>query len=131
NRSPLDFEPSKRRSVAMPVESAQVGDFGSVAPGSADASKSGKLSNSHAGFDASTDRKAQNSGQGHLDQEPELALGQRCDHCGWPGATGQWDWQGRPNGVWLHSACEAPWFDREMGRPPRDEPRLAADKRTS
>jgi Protein of unknown function (DUF3631) len=131
NRSPPDFEPSKRRSVAMPVESAQVGDFGSVAPGSADASKNGKLSHSHAGFDASTDRKAQNSGQGHFDQEPELALGQRCDHCGWPGATGQWDWQGRPNGVWLHSACEAPWFDRETGRPPRDEPRLAADKRTS
>jgi putative DNA primase/helicase len=48
--------------------------------------------------------------------EPELPLGRRCDHCGAPGATGQWDWEGRPEGVWLHPACEAPWFDRQKGR---------------
>jgi Protein of unknown function (DUF3631) len=40
----------------------------------------------------------------------------RCDHCGQPGASGQWDWRGRPDGIWLHPRCEAPWYDREGGR---------------
>ena len=39
--------------------------------------------------------------------------GHRCDHCGLPGASGQWDWQGRPDRIWLHPRCEAPWFDSE------------------
>jgi hypothetical protein len=36
----------------------------------------------------------------------------RCDHCG--SATGiayPYDWPGRPDGIWLHRQCEAPWFD--------------------
>jgi hypothetical protein len=37
----------------------------------------------------------------------------RCDHCGQPGATGQWDWRGRPDGITLHSSCEQPWYDSE------------------
>jgi hypothetical protein len=37
----------------------------------------------------------------------------RCDHCGALGATGRWDWPGRPDGIWLHSRCEEPWFDKE------------------
>src|SRR5262245_54451096 len=37
----------------------------------------------------------------------------RCDHCGTLGATGRWDWPGRPDGIWLHSRCEEPWFDKE------------------
>jgi len=28
-------------------------------------------------------------------------------------------WPGRPDGVWLHSQCEAPWFD--FGEPLRQE----------
>jgi hypothetical protein len=35
----------------------------------------------------------------------------RCDHCGQLGAAGPWDWPGRPDGIWLHSRCEAPWSD--------------------
>jgi hypothetical protein len=53
----------------MPMKSAQVRDFRSVAEPPGDGSKNGKLSYSHAGFDASTDRKAQNSGQAHSDHE--------------------------------------------------------------
>jgi hypothetical protein len=37
----------------------------------------------------------------------------RCDHCGTLGATGRWDWPGRPDGIWLHSRCEEPWFHKE------------------
>jgi hypothetical protein len=37
----------------------------------------------------------------------------RCDHCGQPGATGQYDWPHRPGGIVLHSSCEGPWFDSE------------------
>src|SRR5262249_61144035 len=48
---------SKRRSVEMPVESAQVGGFQSVEETIPDASENGKLSYSHAGFDASTVQK--------------------------------------------------------------------------
>jgi hypothetical protein len=44
----------------------------------------------------------------------------RCDHCGQLGASGQWDWPGRPDGVWLHTRCEGPWFDAEGELP--DEP---------
>jgi putative DNA primase/helicase len=69
NAVQADFPLSKRRSVGMPMKSAQVRDFRSVAKPPGDESKNGKLSNSHAGFDASTDRKAQNSGQAHSDHE--------------------------------------------------------------
>jgi hypothetical protein len=40
----------------------------------------------------------------------------RCDHCGQLGAAGQWDWPGRPDGIWLHSRCEEGWFDSEVSR---------------
>jgi AAA domain/Transcriptional regulator, AbiEi antitoxin len=40
-----------------------------------------------------------------------------CDHCGQllrPGDNGQaWNWSGRPDGIWLHARCEAPWLDSE------------------
>jgi Protein of unknown function (DUF3631) len=69
NPSPDQSEISKRRNVVMPMRSAQLGDFRSVAKGSGDGSKNAHLSHSHAAFDASTDRKAQNSGQAHSDHE--------------------------------------------------------------
>ncbi len=118
---------SKRRSVEVPVESAQVGDFQSVGKAHSDASKNGKLSHSHAGFDASTDRKAGNGARNDfatseapsiafddgLDIPPSLVrTGHRCDHCGSQfGSMNRWDWPGRPDGIWLHRQCEAPWFD--------------------
>jgi hypothetical protein len=38
--------------------------------------------------------------------------GHRCDHCGSIfGAMNRWDWPGRPDGIWLHPRCEAPWHD--------------------
>jgi len=44
---------------------------------------------------------------------PDHHADRRCDHCGTLGATGRWDWPGRPDGIWLHSRCEEPWFDSE------------------
>jgi hypothetical protein len=123
NTLPADFPVSKRRNVGMSMESAQVSDFRSVAEPSGDGSKNGKLSYSHAGFDASTLRKAGNSGQGHSGQEiapPDADLGipeglRRCDHCGQLGTVADplspWDWPGRPAGVRLHGRCEAPWME--------------------
>jgi hypothetical protein len=43
-------------------------------------------------------------------RRPSPAL---CDYCGGQGATGQWDWPGRPFGITLHSSCEGPWYDSE------------------
>jgi putative DNA primase/helicase len=38
--------------------------------------------------------------------------GHRCDHCGSIfGAMTRYDWQGRPDGIWLHERCEEGWFD--------------------
>jgi len=60
---------------------------------------------------------------GVTDADPRLAreangngeADHRCDHCGYSGASGQWDWPGRPDGIWLHPSCEAPWYDSERG----------------
>jgi Family of unknown function (DUF5906) len=36
----------------------------------------------------------------------------RCDYCGSQfGPLNPWDWPGRPDGIWLHERCEAPWWD--------------------
>jgi DnaJ domain len=42
---------------------------------------------------------------------PEL-----CDNCGTIGKLNPWNWPGRPDGIVLHSSCEAPWFDSERRR---------------
>ena len=46
--------------------------------------------------------------------------GDRCDFCGGSATAADpltpYDWHGRPEGIWLHSRCEGPWFDRE-GQP--------------
>jgi AAA domain-containing protein len=53
-----------------------------------------------------------------------VRTGHRCDHCGSIfGAMNRWDWLGRPDGIRLHSRCEAPWFDSH--KPAR--PRLVCD----
>src|SRR5262249_35293011 len=40
---------------------------------------------------------------------------QCCDPCGQPATAADplspYDGQGRPDGIWLHRQCEAPWFD--------------------
>jgi hypothetical protein len=48
-------------------DSSTSGDFRSVTDTNGDASKNGKLSHSHAGYDASTDRKGGNGAKGHSD----------------------------------------------------------------
>ena len=55
---------------------------------------------------------------------------QRCDHCGQP-ATGAdplspYDWQGRPDGIWLHQQCEARWFDSHKPAPSPAPPAASA-----
>jgi len=39
-----------------------------------------------------------------------------CDHCGTPGKLNPYNWDGRPDGVTLHSSCEGAWWDSERGR---------------
>jgi len=39
-----------------------------------------------------------------------------CDHCGTPGKLQPWSWPNRPDGITLHSSCEAAWFDSEGRR---------------
>jgi putative DNA primase/helicase len=93
-------------------------DFRSVREDIPHGSKNGKLSHSHAGLHACTDRKAQNSGQGPSDQEIERAddgLGlladlRRCLHCNGNGAVNEVAVPDRPGTVWLHRECEQPWL---------------------
>jgi hypothetical protein len=112
---------SKRRKVEMPVESAQVSDFQSVVTAPSDASENGRLSYSHAGFDASTLQNGGNGAKGSSDQQiapPDDDLDfpndlRRCDHCGRLGTAANplhpWDWPGRPDGIRLHRGCEEAW----------------------
>jgi Protein of unknown function (DUF3631) len=40
-----------------------------------------------------------------------------CNHCGGPGRDADplsaWDWEGWPDGIWLHRRCEGAWHDSE------------------
>ena len=54
----------------------------------------------------------------HPNTPTPTPLERRCDHCGTLGATRQYDWPGRPDGIALHSSCEGPWFDSETTRRP-------------
>jgi Protein of unknown function (DUF3631) len=112
--SHADLDVPKRRSVEMPMKSAEVPDFRSVAEASAYGSKNDKLSHSHAGFDASTDRNGGNGAKGHVDHR-------RCDYCGGQlGGMKPWSWPpDRPTReIWLHPRCEEPWVD--YGGQPED-----------
>jgi Protein of unknown function (DUF3631) len=51
------------------------------------------------------------AGNGRFGTPPPL-----CDHCGTTGKLQPWSWSGRPDGITLHSSCEAPWFDSEGRR---------------
>jgi putative DNA primase/helicase len=134
-KTPLsaDFSVSKGANVQVPTESAQVRGFANVRKEAPHGSKNGKLSHSHAGLHACTEKKLQTAGQTHFDREttaaetplataanPYTDLGipdalRRCDHCGQPGTAADplspWDWPISPDGVRLHQRCQAPWFD--------------------
>jgi putative DNA primase/helicase len=117
--SQADLDVSIRRSVATPMESAQLDDFRSVAEASADGSKNGKLFNNHASFDASTLRKPENGARGELAatetaQTTANPFGRRCDLCGSQfGDMRPWNWppDNPTRTIWLHERCEVPWYD--------------------
>jgi hypothetical protein len=102
-------DPSKRRNPDAMGTSC---DSRSVQATSPDESKNAHLSNSHAGLDARTNRKPQSGAQSEFDQGSAIRL---CDHCGASATPADplhpWDWPARPDGIWLHSRCEAPWSD--------------------
>src|SRR5207244_3686141 len=53
------------------------------------------------------------SGRAFLQGAHPIAADHRCDHCGRLGASGHWDWPGRPEGIWLHPPCEEAWYESE------------------
>src|SRR5262249_1948927 len=122
--SRADSDVSNRRSVATPMESAQLDDFRSVAEASGDGSKNGNLSYSHMGSDASTLRKPGNGAQSdsattetpsdNPGDIPEglVRTGHRCNNCGSQfGLLNHWAWPGYPDGIRLHPRCEEAWHD--------------------
>src|SRR5262249_54941601 len=122
-----DSPAAERANVQVPVESAQVSDFRSVRKDNPHGSKNGNLSYSHAHLHARTDRMPESGARngststetpsGDPGDIPECLRRHLCDHCG--GAVGgmrNYEWPGRPDGIWLHAQCEALWFDLE-GRP--------------
>jgi putative DNA primase/helicase len=116
------FETSKRpKADEMDI----TGDFRNVQKGSPDGSKNGNLSHRHAGLDAWTDQGPENGAPRNIDQENGDVSHRagdngmrRCDHCGRPERSveplSSYDWEGRE--ILLHTRCEAPWFDSEVGR---------------
>jgi hypothetical protein len=128
NLARTDSDAFKRPNVPRPVESAQVDGFASVPEATWDGAKHSNLSNNNAGWDAGTLRKPGNGAQSNFAATetpsddpggdpgpiPASLRRHRCDHCGGAvGITRNYDWLGRPDGVWLHSQCEASWFDSE------------------
>jgi Protein of unknown function (DUF3631) len=78
---------------------------------------------SHGDGSKSPDRSSTVSDVSHVSPSAgnggEAASTRLCDHCGLRGATGQYDWLGRPDGIWLHTRCEEPWFESEVRAAPR------------
>jgi putative DNA primase/helicase len=103
-------EASKRRNADGSEGSS---DFRSVAEGNGDGSKNANLSNSHAGSDASTDRKPGNGAKGRSDHENGTGdfrdSLRRCAQCNAPG-----DARGpvieHDDQAWLHRECQRFWL---------------------
>jgi Protein of unknown function (DUF3631) len=116
--SRTDSEVLIRPTVLRLMESAQVSVFASVPDAHWDASKSGNLSNNHAGWDAETHRKSESGTQGDSTTTDyprpirESLPSHRCNHCGGQiGFMNPFDWPNYPDGVWLHPRCEEAWHD--------------------
>jgi putative DNA primase/helicase len=105
------------------LEMGTTRDFRSVRGDIQYGSKNGKLSHSHVGLYACTDKTAPNNGQSHSDQEIappdgpsvdgldglEIPPGcRRCFHCNGNGAVNAVALPDRT--VWLHRRCEKPWL---------------------
>ena len=95
-------------------------DFRSVRGSIPDGSKNGNLSYSHGRLDVWTDRKAQNGGQGHFDQEiapsgdlyADLDIPPFCRRCKQCNGIGGVNLVSLPDRtVQLHPACEAAWLE--------------------
>jgi Protein of unknown function (DUF3631) len=126
--SPADSLLLKRRSVEVPMESAQVSDFRSVGEACGDGSKNTDLSYSDAGSDTSTLRKPENGARSELNTTralsgdpgpiPESLRRHRCNHCGGQiGILNPYDWPGYPDGIRLHAQCEEGWYDSARNDP--------------
>jgi len=122
--SRTDSDISIRPTVPRPMESEQIDGFASVPEAPWDGSKNRNLSSNDASWDAGTLNEPQNSarngsattGTPSVDPGdiPECLRRHLCDNCGGAvGAMRNYEWPGRPDGVWLHAQCEAPWFDSE------------------
>jgi putative DNA primase/helicase len=123
NALPAQSGASEACKRASADEMSTSSDFRSVRETIPHGSKNGKLSYSHAGLHACMDRKAQNTGQGHSDQEiappaadpaddySDIPLAQRrCCHCNGNGAVNE---VALTEGtIWLHRECEAPWMEK-------------------
>jgi putative DNA primase/helicase len=110
-------DPSKRPNAD---EMGTSRDFRSVRGSISDGSKDGNLSYNHVCLDVWTDRKAQNGGQGHFDQEiappgdlyADLDIPPNCRRCIHCNGVGGVNLVSLPNRmVQLHPACEAAWFE--------------------
>jgi hypothetical protein len=105
-----DLALPKCASVQVPISSAQVSGFRSVRDAVPLTSKNGNLSYSHAGLHACTLRKPENGAAHVFDHMNGDADARLCDHCGARATSANplspYDWQGRPDGIWLHPGCE-------------------------
>jgi uncharacterized protein DUF3631 len=94
---------SKRRTVEMCERSAEVAVFQTVGEASSDASEPRKLSDSHAGFDAST---LQNGGNGS-----RLRFGRGAPRiCAQCNAGGEPLYELEGTDLWLHRECRRFWL---------------------
>jgi putative DNA primase/helicase len=116
SRSDPPFYPSQRPNAD---EMGTTRDFLSVPESTWDGSKKADLFYSHAAWDAGTDKNPEIGPKGHFDQGGGDTAEHRCDYCGGLDRAGDplspWDWPRRPEGIWLHPRCEAPWRDSERG----------------
>jgi putative DNA primase/helicase len=110
---------SKGASVQVPVSPAQLSILPSVRSDGAHGSNNSELCKNYAGLHACTLPKAENGAghefnhhKGHAEHHAKLRL---CDQCGGRATASnplnQWDWRGRPEGIWLHPSCEHAWVE--------------------
>jgi putative DNA primase/helicase len=135
NPSPQPTDAFKACNRANADETGITRGFRSVQEALPHALENANLSNSHAGLHACTFQSGgyggkedsatpASSGNGRVPGDPgpmpDFLLRRPpprpCDHCGTQGATNEYDWPHRPDGIVLHSSCEGPWFDSERGR---------------
>jgi hypothetical protein len=105
----VGFDPSHRHNAD---EMGTSEDFSSVTPEPSVTDGKREKSNNDRHCDGVTDADPRFARIANGDG----AARHRCDHCGQLGASGHWNWPGRPDGIWLHPPCEGGWYESEGGR---------------